>query len=106
MACGHEVGEEVVHRLGRDDDGELEVLVVLGHADVVEVVGGVGAGDLGFELGGFGEVVAAGGGEAAGEAGVAGEDAGDLADAVGAVVEVDARRRWSRMGPMGCLRGR
>jgi hypothetical protein len=35
----HQVGEEVVHRLCGDDDGEFEVFVVLGHADVVEAGG-------------------------------------------------------------------
>ena len=89
VGLGHEVGEEVVHGLGRDDDGELEVPVVLGHADVVDVFGGLRAGDLGFEFGRFGEVVGVVGGEAARLVGVAGEDAGDLADAVGAIVEVE-----------------
>ena len=93
----HEVGQEVVHAFGRDDDREGEILVVLGHADVVEVRGGFSARDFGVELGGFGEVLAA----VSGESGVAGEDAGDLAHAIGAVVEVDADvagRGWDRRG--------
>ena len=89
VGLGHEVGEEVVHRLGGNDDGELEVFVVLGHADVVEVGGDEVAGDLGVELGGLGELVALAADGICGKAGVAGEDAGDLADAVGAIVEVD-----------------
>ena len=89
FACGHEVGEEVVHRLGGDDDGKFEVFVVLGHADVVEVGGDVGDGYLCVEFGGFWELEALAADGVSGEAGAAGEDAGDLADAVGAVVEVD-----------------
>ena len=89
VGLGHEVGEEVVHRFGWDDDGEREVFVVLGHADVVEVGGNVRDGDFGVELGGFGEAEALAAYGIVGEAGAAGEDAGDLADAVGAVVEVD-----------------
>ena len=52
----HEVGEEVVHRLGGDDDGELEVFVVLGHADVVQIFGDESARDLGLQFCGFGEL--------------------------------------------------
>ena len=89
VGLGHDVGEDVVHALCWDDDGELEVLVVLGHADVVEVAGNDVEGDLGVEFDGFGEVVSLAADGVVGEAGVAGEDAGDLTDAVGAVVEVD-----------------
>ena len=85
----HEVGEEVVHRFGGDDDGEFEVFVVLGHADVVKVGGDGGQGYLGVEFGGFGEMEALAADGIVGETGAAGEDAGDLANAVGAVVEVD-----------------
>ena len=46
--------------------------------------------DFGVELGGLGQIVGVAGGETSGNIAVAGEDAGDLADAVGAVVEVDA----------------
>ena len=35
----HDVGEQVVHGLGGDDDGELVGLVVLRHADVVDLCG-------------------------------------------------------------------
>ncbi len=94
VGLGHEVGEEVVHGLGGDDDGEPVFLVVLGHAEVVEVAGAGGTGYFGLELGGVGEVVGVADGEAGlvsgtADVGVAGEDAGDLADAVGAVVEVE-----------------
>ncbi len=65
--------------------GSLKALVVLGHADVVDARGQRLRGDFSVELGGFGEVAAHG----LVEPGGAGEDAGDLADAVGAVVEVD-----------------
>ena len=82
-------GEEVVHRFGRDDDGEREVFVVLGHADVVEIGGDVGDGDLGVKFGGFWEVEALAAYGVVGETGATSEDAGDLANAVGAVVEVD-----------------
>jgi len=85
----HEVGEEVVHRLGGDDDGEFEVFVVLGHADVVDVGGDGVEWDLCVEFCGFGELVALAADGVGGEAGAAGEDAGDLADAIGTVVEVD-----------------
>ncbi len=85
----HEVGEEVIHRFGRDDDGELEVLVVLGHADVVEVGGDDAEGYLCFEFCGFGEREALAADGVCGKAGLAREDAGDLAGAVGTVVEVD-----------------
>ncbi len=80
------VGEDVVHRLGRDDQGQLVELVVLGHADVVEVLWDRGARNgLVERLPSF-EVAAA----LLVEAAFAGEDAGDLAGAVGAEVEVDA----------------
>ncbi len=82
-------GEQIVHRLGWDDDGELEVLVVLGHADVVQVFGDEVQRDGCIEFERAGELVALAADGVVGEAGVAGEDAGDLADAVGAVVEVD-----------------
>src|SRR5258705_13940915 len=52
----HEIGEEIVHRLGRDDHGGLEVFVVLGHADVVEVGGDFSGRDGGVEVSWFGEV--------------------------------------------------
>ncbi len=81
----HDVGEEVVHALGRDYHGELELGVVLGHGGEEKVFGDGDGGDFEVELGGFGEAAALVGGEAA----VAGEDAGDLSDAVGAVVEAD-----------------
>ncbi len=89
VGLGHEVGEEVVHGLRGDDDGEFVLLVVLGHTDVVEVFGGLAAGDLGFKFGRIRQVQCVAGGESDGDVGSAGEDAGDLADAVGAVVEVD-----------------
>lgn len=89
VGLGHEVGEEVIHRLGGDDDGEGEVLVVLGHADVVKVFGELVEGDGLVEFDGCGEVVALGAYGVFGKAGGAGEDARDLADTVGAVVEVD-----------------
>ena len=72
VGLGHEVGEEVVHRLGGDDDGELEVFVVLGHADVVEVGGDGAEGDFGVEFGGFGELVALAADGVGGEAGACG----------------------------------
>lgn len=89
VGLGHEVGEEVVHRFGRDDDGELEVFVILSHADVVEVGGDGAEGYLCFELCRFGERKALAADGVCGEAGRACEDAGDLAGAIGAVVEVD-----------------
>ena len=89
IGVGHDVGEEVIHALRGDDDGELEVLVVLGHADVVEVFGDGVEGDLGVEFESLGEIVSLAADGIGGEAGVAGEDAGDLADAICAVVEVD-----------------
>lgn len=55
----------------------------------MEVFGGLAAGDLGFKFGRIRQVECVAGGESDGDIGVAGEDAGDLADAVGAVIEVD-----------------
>ena len=89
VGIGHDVGEKVVHRLGWDDQRQIEVFVVPGHADVVDVVWCLGAWDFEFEFGSLWQVICVVGGEAAGNIGVAGEDSGDLADAVGAVVEVD-----------------
>lgn len=85
----HEVGEEIIHRLGGDDDGELEVFVVLRHADVVEVGGDAAEGYLCFEFCGFGEREALATDGVCGQAGLACQDAGDLAGAIGAIVEVD-----------------
>jgi len=80
VGIGHDVGEEVFHRLRWNDDGQVDELVVPRHADVVDVLRSEGAGNLGLELGCLGEVVAIVGGEAAGNVAVAGEDAGDLTD--------------------------
>ena len=89
-SVGHDVGEEVFHRLGWDDDGKVEVFVVLRHADVVDVFGRLIARNLVLQFGCFGQFVSVVGGDAAGDVAVAGEDAGDLTDPVGAEVEADA----------------
>ena len=59
-------------------------------------------GDLGVEFGGLGQLEALAADGVGGKAGVAGEDAGDLADAVGAVVEVDDDVVVADEGRRGC----
>ena len=45
LVRGENVGEDVVHRLGQNDERQLVELVVLRHADVVQVLGNLGAGN-------------------------------------------------------------
>src|SRR6266700_4990624 len=83
---GENVGEDVVHRLGRDDEGERVELVVLRHADIVQVLRDLAARDDFIERFPRIEVAAA----VLVDAALAGEHAGDLTGAVGAEVEVEA----------------
>ena len=82
---GEHIAQNVLHRLRRADDGQLELLVVLGHAGVVQVLGQLGARNRLVERLPCIQVAAALGVQAA----LAGEDAGHLAGAVGAEVEVE-----------------
>ena len=66
--------------------GRRELLVVLRHADVVQVSGHAVARDGGVEIVGAGQIASA----LRVQPAVAGQRAGDLADAVGAKVEADA----------------
>ena len=82
----HDIGENVVHRFRRNDHGQTEFFVVLGHANVGEIFRDAVARDGGVEIFGAGKIAPSFGVETT----VAGESASDLADAVGAKVEADA----------------
>ena len=82
----HHVGENVVHRLRRDDHRQREFLVILGHADIFQILGDAVAGDRRVEIIGSLQVPARLLGEPAG----AGESTSNLAYAVGAEVEAKA----------------
>ena len=86
VEVGHDVGQDVAERLGRRNDRQGEVLVVLRHADVGQVFGNAIARDDGVEFVGAFEFAAI----LRGEVAVAGQAAGNLAGAVGAEVEIDA----------------
>ena len=86
IALTHHVGQDVGHGFGRNDHRQRKFLVVLRHADVVQILGNPVTGDDGVEIGGSGQIGSPFGVQAA----VARERAGDLADAVGAEIEADA----------------
>ena len=50
----HHIGENVVHRLRRDDDGQAELFVIASHANVVQILGYAVAWDGGVEIVGAG----------------------------------------------------
>ena len=81
----HHVGQNVVDRFRRNHDRKREFLVVLGHADVLQILGDAIAGDGGIEIGGAGQVAS----PLRIQSAVACQSACDLADAVGAEVETD-----------------
>ncbi len=84
--CGENVGEDVVHRLGQDDERQLVELVVLRHAHVVQILRNLAARNRLVERLPAFEIAAAFFIQAA----FARQHARDLPRAVGAEVEVDA----------------
>ncbi len=86
LVFGKNVGQDVVHRLGKNHQRQLVELVVLGHAHVVQVLRNLGARNRLVERLPAFEIAAA----ILVQAAFARQHARDLPCAVGAEVEIDA----------------
>src|SRR5438445_12289375 len=84
---GHYVGQNIFERIRLYDKGQRELLVILRHADVLQVFGESAARNGAVQRFGIRQVAAT----LRGETAFPGEAAGDLASAVGAEIEVDDR---------------
>ena len=86
VQAAHHVGKDVVHRLRRDDDWQPEILVILRHADVMEIFGNAIARKSGVQIGRSRKVAST----LLVQSAVASQSASNLPYAIGPEIKADA----------------